>query len=84
MKFNGLFWSKEDLANEFGIHKDAVMKYNGLISAIPSKWKRCVKNSTISYHTSPADGEIIVKLCYCHKNVLSIQCKDYNKEFVYI
>ena len=27
-------------------------------------------------------GEIIVQLCKGHKNVLSIQCKDYYKEFV--
>ena len=83
MKFNGLIPSKEDLANEFGIHID-IMKYNSLISAIPSKWKQCVKKSNISCHTSPADGEIIVKLCKGNKNVLSAQCKDYYKEFVNI
>ena len=83
MKFNGLIRSKEDLANEFGIHID-IMKYNSLISAIPSKWKQCVKKSNISCHTSPADGEIIVKLCKGNKNVLSTQCKDYYKEFVNI
>ena len=68
MKFNGLIRSKEDLANEFGIHID-IMKYNSLIFAIPSKWKQCVKKSNISCHTSPADGEIIVKLCKGNKNV---------------
>ena len=83
MKFNGLIRSKEDLANEFGIHID-IMKYNSLISAITSKWKQCVKKSNISCHTSPADGEIIVKLCKGNKNVLSTQCKDYYKEFVNI
>ena len=60
------------------------MKYNSLISAIPSKWKQCVKKSKISCHTSPADGEIIVKLRKGNKNVLSTQCKDYYKEFVNI
>ena len=83
MKFNGLIRSKEDLANEFGIHID-IMKYNSLISAIPSKWKQCVKKSNISCHAPPADGEIIVKLCKGNKNVLSTQCKDYYKEFVNI
>ena len=82
MKFKGLFHSNEDLANEIGIHID-VMKYNSIISPIPSKCNQCVKKSTISCHTSPADGEIIVKLCKGHKDVLSIQCKDYYKEFVY-
>ena len=81
MKFNGIFRSKEELANGFGIHID-VMKHNSLILAIPSKWKQCVKNSTISCHASPVDWEIIVKLCKGTKNVLSIQCKDYYKEFV--
>ena len=47
MKFNGLICSKEDLANEFGIHIE-IMKYNSLISAISSKWKQCVKKSNIS------------------------------------
>ena len=65
MKFNGLFRFNEDLANEFGIHID-IMKYS-LISAIPSKWKQCVKKSNISCHTSQADGEIIVKLCKGNK-----------------
>ena len=83
MKFNGLIRSKEDLANEFDIHTD-IMKYNSLISAIPSKWKQCVKNISISCHTSPADGEIIVKLSKGNKNVLSTQCKYYYKEFVNI
>ena len=55
MKFNGLIRSKEDLANEFGIHID-IMKYNSLISAIPSKWKQCVKKSNISCHTSQQMG----------------------------
>ena len=59
------------------------MKYNYSIFAIPSKWKQCVKNSTLSCHTSPVDGEIIVKFCKGHKSLLSIQCKDYYKEFVY-
>ena len=44
----------------------------------------CVKKSKISCHTSPADGEIIVKLRKGNKNVLSTQCKDYYKEFVNI
>ena len=66
MKFNGLFCSKENLANEFDIHIN-VMKYNSLISAILSKWKQCVKNSTMSCHTSQADGKIIVKLCKGYK-----------------
>ena len=83
MKFNGLIRSKEDLANEFGIHID-IMKYNSLISAIPCKWKQCVKKSNISCHTSPADGEIIVKLCKGNKNILSTQCKNYYKEIVNI
>ena len=81
MKFKGLIRSKEDLANAFGIHID-IMKYNSLISAIPSKWKECVKKSKTSCHTSPADGEIIVKLRKGNKNVLSTQCKDYYKKFV--
>ena len=83
MKFNGLIRSKEDLVNEFAIYID-IMKYNSLISAIPSKWKQCVKKSNISCHKSPADGEIIVKLCRGKINVLSTQCKDYYKEFVNI
>ena len=41
-------------------------------------------DSTLSCHTSPVDGEINVKLCKGHKLVLSIQCKAYYKEFVYI
>ena len=43
-----------------------------------------MKKSKISCHTSPADGEIIVKLRKGNKNVLSTQCKDYYKEFVNI
>ena len=83
MKFNGLIRFKEDLANEFGIHID-IMKYNSLISAIPSKWRQCVRGSEVSCHASLADGEIIVRLRKGNKNVLSTQCKDYYKEFVNI
>ena len=43
-----------------------------------------MKKSNISCHTSPADGEIIVKLCKGNKNILSTHCKDYYKEFVNI
>ena len=56
MKFNALFHSKEDLANEFGIHID-VMKYSSLISAIPSGWKLCEKEYNIMSYFSSRWGD---------------------------
>jgi hypothetical protein len=43
---NGDFRTKQSLEQEFHINID-VMKYNGLKSAIPDKWKRCVKTMKI-------------------------------------
>ena len=53
------------------------MKYNSLISAIPSKWKKCIRESKLVSHTAPVDGEITLKFGNGNKNVLCIQCKDY-------
>ena len=35
-------------------------------------------------HASPVDGEITLMFANGYKNVLSIHCKDYYKEFVRI
>ena len=55
-----------------------------MISAIPSKWKKCIRESKLVSHTTPVDGEITLKFGNGSKNVLCIQCKDYYKEFVRI
>ena len=59
------------------------MKYNSLTSAFPSKWKKCVREQLVT-HTSPVDAEITLKFSNGYKNVLCIQCKDYNEEFLHI
>ena len=57
IKTNGSLRTKQELAIELGIQRDT-MKYSSLISAIPSKWKKCVRESKLISHTSPVDLEI--------------------------
>ena len=57
---------------------------NSLLSATPLKWKQYVRESELWCHTSPVDGEITLKFGSGYKNVLSVLCKDYCKEFVRI
>ena len=83
IRIDGSLRTKQELSNEFGIQID-IMKYNSLISAIPSKWKKCIRESKLVSHTAPVDGEITLKFGNGNKNVLCIQCKDYYKEFVRI
>ena len=40
--------------------------------------------SELFCHTSPVDGEITLKFGNGYLNVMSIQCKDYYREFVCI
>ena len=63
-----------------------IMKYNSLISAIPLTWKfgGGRGGGKLISHTSPVDGEIILKFVNGYKNVLTIQYKDYYKVFACI
>ena len=42
LKEDGEFKTKQSLEDEFGVKID-ILKYNGLKTAIPIEWRRCIK-----------------------------------------
>jgi len=71
---SGTYKTKEELENKFNIPIKA-MEYNSLVSAIPSPWSHCIKNSGVRGVVKK--DHLIVKLDKVYKNVSDLKCRDY-------
>ena len=68
---DGTIMRKTELESTFSIVVDQ-MEYNSVVSAIPDRWRKLIKNQSVSFN----DKEIYVHLNGMKKSVDKLKCTD--------